>query len=168
MRFAVLVLAGISSICAQDSIQIVADENTVLVGRTLTLRVLVRDADGNPRPASPVTWTVNNSNLASITSTGELRPLTLGIVRVTARAGSLAAEIPIQALPREVRIIPASASLTLGATQQFRAEAVDANGAVMPSVTWTWQANNRNGLNTAAIAALAYVLADMPERIGDL
>ena len=140
----------------QDSLQILLEENTVLVGRTMALRVVVRDAEGNPRPESTgpngnVVWNANPATVATISASGELRPLTLGMVRVTARVGSLTAEVPIQTVPREVRILPASATLAVGATQPFRAEALNADGVVIPGVTFAWQANNRNGERTSLI-----------------
>ncbi len=151
MRFIAFLALTALAASAQDSLQIVADDDTILVGRTLAMRAIVRDAQGNPRTGDTVAWSVNTPAIASISSTGELRPLTLGVVRVTARVGNLSSEVLIQTVPREVRMVPPTATLNVGATQQFRAEALNADGVPIPNVTWTWQANNRNGFDTAVI-----------------
>ncbi len=137
---------------AQDSLQVFADDDTVVVGRTLAMRAILRDGGGNVKPDPAVTWSVNTPAIATISGTGELRPLTLGVVRVTARVGGLAAEVPIQTVPREVRMVPPTATVAVGATLQFRAEALNADGVVIPNVTWTWQGNNRNGDNSSVIS----------------
>jgi hypothetical protein len=148
---AILALAGCAA-WGQDALRIVTPENTVLVGETLALQAVIQDADGNSRSPDAVAWSVNLPSIATVSATGELRALTLGIVRVIARAGSLSAEVPIQSVPRSVRITPPNATLQVGGAQQFRAEAIDAHGAVIPNVPWVWQATNRNGVNTSVIA----------------
>ena len=68
-----------------------------------------------------------------------------------------------------VTVIPASASLDAGATQQFIAQARDENGALMPGVAFTWSSSapavatvTPTGLATAVMAGTADIIATAP------
>ena len=133
------------------SIQIVADEDQVLVGRTLQLRAIVRDAQGVVRPNDIVTWNVNNVAFASINQGGELRATSLGVVRVVAQFQNIRVEVPIQTMPRDVQVTPRPNTINVGESIQFRAQAFDADGAPIPNVNFTWAVTNRNGGGTSLL-----------------
>jgi hypothetical protein len=135
-----------------QSLQIVADSDQVMVGRTLQLRAIVRDAQGNPRSGDVVAWSVNNRTFAEVNSQGEVRALSLGIVRVAAQVGNMRVETPVQTMPREVKISPDQATMETGATQQFRAVAYDADGNAINGVAFSWAVTNRNAGGTSLIA----------------
>lgn len=130
------------------SIQIVSDEDQVVVGRTLQLRAVVRDAQGRRREGDNVIWGTSSAAVGTITPAGELRALSLGIVNVNAQLPGIRSDAPIQTLPAEVRIEPRTAEVEVGQNLQFRATALDANGNVIPT-TFTWSVANRNGGGTS-------------------
>ncbi|MBY0372667.1 MAG: Ig-like domain-containing protein, partial [Bryobacteraceae bacterium] len=132
------------------SIQIVADEDQVMVGRTLQVRAIVRDAQGNTRPDN-VVWTTNNTNLASISQGGEVRALGLGIVRVVAQFQNIRVEAPIQTMPREVQVTPRPTNINVGENVQFTARALDADGNPIPNAAFSWAVTNRNGGGTSLL-----------------
>ncbi len=134
------------------SIQIVADSDQVLVGRTLQMRAIVRDTQGNVRLGDVVAWTVNNRTFAEVSSQGEVRAISVGIIRVAAQVGSVRVETPVQTMPREVRISPESTTMETGGTQQFRATALDADGNVISGVNFAWSVTNRNAGGTSLVA----------------
>ena len=152
----VLLSLAVSAMYAQGvnpgSIQIVADSDQVLVGRTLQLRAIVRDAQGNPRSGDVVLWSVNNRTFGEVTSQGELRALNVGIVRVAAQVGTVRVETPVQTMPREVKISPDTMTMETGTTQQFRATAFDADGNVITGVNFAWSVTNKNAGGTSLIA----------------
>ncbi|MBY0503540.1 MAG: Ig-like domain-containing protein [Bryobacteraceae bacterium] len=153
MRLALGFLSAVTCLAQVNpaSIQIVSDTDQVLVGRSVQMRAVVRDAQGNPRTGDPVLWTVNNRAIAEVSSQGEVRAVGLGIVRVSAQVGTVRVEAPIQTMPREVTISPGSSTLDINATQQFRATALDADGAVINGVTFTWAVTNKNGGGTSLV-----------------
>jgi len=134
------------------SIQIVADNDQVMIGRTLQMRAIVRDTQGNPRTGDVVLWSVNNRALAEVSSQGEVRAVNLGIVRVAAQVGNVRVETPVQTMPREVKITPDSMTMETGSTQQFRATAFDADGNPIAGVNFTWSVTNRNAGGTSLVA----------------
>ena len=131
--------------------QIVSESDQVLIGRTLQMRAIVRDAQGNPRSGDVITWSVNNRNLADVTAQGEVRALGLGIVRVAAQVGSMRVETPVQTMPREVKISPDQTTMDTGATQQFRAVAYDADGNPINGVAFSWAVTNKNAGGTSLV-----------------
>ena len=153
-----LTIAGLAaySLYAQGvnpgSIQIVADSDQVLVGRTLQLRAIVRDAQGNPRNGDVVAWSVNNRTYGDVTAQGELRATNVGIVRVAAQVGTVRVETPVQTMPLEIKISPDAMTMETGATQQFRVTALDADGKVINGVNFAWSVTNKNAGGTSLIA----------------
>lgn len=133
------------------TLQILSDSSQVLVGRTLQLRAVARDAAGNHLPDAPIAWSVNNTFFASVDGAGLLAARALGTVRVSARTGSLGAETAVQTIPSEVRIEPSEAEVEIGSTRQFSATALDADGNPISGVGWIWTVTNlRNGTTRTA------------------
>jgi hypothetical protein len=146
MRFLPFLLALSAAAQTSATLQILSDSSQVLVGRTLELRAVARDASGNLLPSAAVAWSVNNTLFGSVDSSGVFSARALGTVRVTARSGAIAAETAVQTIPSEVRIDPSEADVDVGATRQFSATALDADGNPISGVGWTWSVTNlRNG-----------------------
>lgn len=136
------------------SLQIIADEDSVLIGRTLQLRAVVRDAQGRIRTGDNVVWGTNNASMATINaSTGELRATGLGVVTVSATTGGVRGDAPIQTMPRDVTIEPRTSTLDVGQTLQFTVTVYDADGRVIPA-GFTWSVLNRNQTSTSALATV--------------
>ena len=129
------------------SIQIVAEEDQVLVGNSLQMRAVVRDAQGRMRDGDPVVWGIDNRAIADINAQGVVRAVGLGIALVNASLPGLRSDTPVQTMPREVRIEPKTAEIGIDQTLQFRATALDVNGNVIPT-TFAWSVANKNGAGT--------------------
>jgi len=84
------------------SLQITSDSSQVLVGRTLQLRAVARDAGGNVIANAGVNWSSNNATAASVSTSGLVTANLLAVVRITARLGNLVAETAIQTIPSRV------------------------------------------------------------------
>jgi hypothetical protein len=143
------------------SIQILSDSSQVLVGRTLRMRAVVRDAGGNLIENANVTWTSNNTTNATISSTGVVTANRLAVVRIGARTGSVSAETAIQSIPSRVAIEPGRTEVAVGSTQQFSATAFDADDKPIPGVTWSWSVTNlrQGGSQTARISTSGLMTA---------
>lgn len=70
-----------------DTVIIEADDSEVAVGGTLQLDATAYDARGNEITGRSVSWSVNNSNVASISGSGVLTGNAPGTVQVTAEIG---------------------------------------------------------------------------------
>lgn len=143
-----LALAAASLLHGQTpvSLQILSDSSQVLVGRTLQLRAVARDASGNIISNPNVNWSSNNATNATVSGTGLVTANRLAVVRITARLANLTAETAIQTIPSRVSISPDRVEVNVLSTQQFTATAFDADGNPIPGVTWAWSVTNlRNG-----------------------
>ncbi|MEO7652694.1 MAG: Ig-like domain-containing protein [Bryobacteraceae bacterium] len=124
-------------------VHILSDESQVLVGRTLQMRAVVRDAAGNPIPNAAVTWAVNQAAASTISTGGMVTARGLATVRVTARSGAVTGEVAIQTIPSRVEVTPNSADLEVGSKKQFQAVAYDADGNPITGVNFAWSVTNQ-------------------------
>jgi len=148
-----LTIAVFAVAVSAQSIQILSDSAQVLVGRTMEFRAIVRDAQGNPVPGAAVTFSTNNTFMATIDSRGVLTARLLGTVRVQARSGALVAETAIQTIPSRVEISPSRVTLEVGKVQRFSATAFDADGGAISGVGFTWSVLNYR-LGTSQVARI--------------
>jgi hypothetical protein len=148
-----LAAAFVFPAAAQQSIQILSDDSSVLVGRTLKFSAIVRDAQGNPVQGGAVTWAVNNATIGTIAQDGTFTARLLGTVRVQARSGSLFAETAIQTLPSRVAIFPESARIDVDQRESFSAKAYDADGREIAGFAWSWSVTNHR-LGTSQVGRI--------------
>ena len=146
------------------SLQILSDTSQLLVGRTMRLRAVARDAGGNLLPNAVINWTTNNATAAAINSNGDLSAKALAVVRVQARSGNASAETAIQFIPSRVAISPESATVNVFDTLQFKATAFDADDNPIPNVSWTWSVTNlRQGTSQTARVTSAGLMSALAE-----
>jgi hypothetical protein len=138
-----LILSASSFAQAPAIVHVLADESQVPVGRTLQMRALVRDASGNVLRNASVTWAVNQSQAASINAAGLVTAKGLATIRVTARSGNVTGEAAIQSIPSGIILNPAEAQIDVGSTMKFQATAYDADGNLIPGVTFAWSLTNQ-------------------------
>ena len=143
------------------TLQILSDTSQVLVGRTLQMRAVARDAGGNIIQNPSVTWLSNNATNATVSNTGLVTAARLAVVRITARVGSLAVETAIQTIPSRVAISPGRAEVNVLSTQQFTATAFDADDNPIPAVSFVWSITNlrSGGSQTARITTAGLMSA---------
>lgn len=72
------------------SVAVEPTTDTVLVGATVPLTALARDADGNTVPAS-FTWTTSDAAIATVSATGTVTGVEAGTATITATAGGFSA-----------------------------------------------------------------------------
>ena len=143
MRFLYLLCAAtILSAQTPATVQILSDTSQILVGRTLQMRAVVRDAGGNLLSNAAITWSSNNTAAASVSSNGLVTAARLAVVRITARAGNVAVETAIQTIPSRVAITPDGGQVNVLDTLQFAATAYDADDNPIPGVNWIWSITN--------------------------
>src|SRR6266852_607484 len=115
---------------------------SVLVGQTAQLVATTFDSAGNVVTGRTVTWTSNNSSVATVNGSGLVGASAAGSATITAMSEgqSGTASISVSNVPvGSVTVSPATASLTVGGTQQLIATPKDANGNALTgrAITWT-------------------------------
>lgn len=144
------------------------------IGDTLRFSAQVRDQSGAIMDSVAVTWATNTPLVASIDGAGLATAISAGTATITATAGSASGAITlavIQALA-SVSVTPEAVTLyPVGATQQFEAVAVDANGHPVVGATFEWSSSDgevvtvdQGGLAIAQGPGSAWIIAGAEAR----
>jgi hypothetical protein len=97
-------------------------------------------AAGDPR-ADRVTWTSSAPRVARVGEDGQLVALAPGRATITARAGTAAAELPVEVITgavARVEVTPARVEARTGDVIRFSVRALGANGRPIAGLTPTW------------------------------
>lgn len=143
--------------------------STLQPGQTTTASAAGVDQNGGAIATGTVTWSSSVTSVASVSGSGAVTALAPGNTQITATAGGRTGSATLTVNPAPVATVtltPATASLIVGATQQFAAATLDATGAVLAGrvVTWTSSDPTRvsiatSGLATAVSAGTATITA---------
>lgn len=150
---------------------------TLLVTQSLPLKATVTNANGNPLPGQSVTWSSNNTSVASVDAgTGVVQAIAPGTATISATSGTLVgkATITVKLVPTsQVGVIPDAVSLFVGQTQQLTAVALDSIGDTLSNRTATWTSSSSSiasvspsGLVTAAKPGNAVIIAKIEGQTG--
>ena len=130
-------------------------------GQTQQFTATAKYSDGSTADvSSTATWTVNPSSIASVSKAGLATAEAAGSSTVTASLNGMngSAALTVQAATRTVTSIsvtPATASIAVGATQQFTATATYNDGTtanVSTTATWTSSATSIVTISTSGVA----------------
>jgi alpha-tubulin suppressor-like RCC1 family protein len=100
------------------------------------------DADGNVLDGRSVTWSSSNTEVASVSSTGEVTTLSAGTAEIKAtsegKEGSAILTVTLAPI-HTITVVIADPSMQVGGTRQASAVAKDANGNVLTgrAIVWT-------------------------------
>ena len=126
---------------------------TVMVGQKVTLAATVTDTRGVVVTDRPVTWSVPNTGIASITAAGDLTGLAPGSVQVTATAGGKSGSATVTVTPIPVSTVTldkTNPSIAQNATTSITATTKDAGGTTLPGRVVTWQTSDANVASLSA------------------
>lgn len=127
------------------SIALSPETANVSVGATVALSATLKDSAGQVVTGQPITWSSNNTAVATVSRTGVVTTFSTGSVRIAASSfgKSATASITVTAKPvAAVLLTPASVSLQIGTTSLLQARPVDAEGATLIGRTVTWGSSN--------------------------
>ncbi|MHB1224757.1 MAG: Ig-like domain-containing protein [Gemmatimonadaceae bacterium] len=117
---------------------------SLTVGETGQLTATPRDVRGTVVPDVPISWTSSAPNVATVSSTGEVRALAAGSATVTATAAgkSAAVEVAVRRAPvATIAISPGTLALRVGATSRLTVTARNADGATIADATISWRSS---------------------------
>src|SRR6266481_5024453 len=149
---------------------------SVLTGQTVQLTATPKDANGNPLGGRVVTWSSDNTTIATVSASGLVTANAVGSATITATSEgqSGASAITVSTVPvASVAVSPATASLSVGQTALLTATPKDANGNPLTGRAVTWSTDNGSvatvsgtGLVTAAGAGSATITATSEGKSG--
>jgi uncharacterized protein YjdB len=129
------------------------------LGLVQRFTAVAQDANGNLIPDQTFSWTSSASGVAAVDPpTGLVTAVGNGAATITATTGGVSATVPVTVAQTvaSVRIGPVSAALdALGRTQQFTAQALDANGYAVPGQTFGWASSATGVAIVDAVTGLA-------------
>jgi uncharacterized protein YjdB len=134
-------------------------------GDAIQLTATVLDSAGNTLDV-PVTWSVTNPAVASVSSTGVLTAVTNGSTSVTASAGGKQGGSTVNVSTKITTItVTGDNTITVGATSQLTAKATSSTGEVV-AATFTWTSSDpavatvdANGLVTGVAGGTSDITA---------
>ena len=143
------------------SITVTPTSASVVAGSTQQFTAVGNDQNGTPLVTQPTfTWTSSDTTIATVDTTGLATGVAAGgPVTITATSGTISgtASLTVTASPvlTTITVAPATASVVIGATQQFTATALDQFGvalATQPTFTWTSSDTTVATIDTAGLA----------------
>ena len=165
-----------------ESVTVALTTSKSTVGQTLSAVATLRDESGLSVTGQPITWSLSNPAVASITGTGnnaQITTLAAGATVVTATSAGLsggaaltvdpAASVPVASTSVEL----AASSLNPGQTTQATATTRDASNAVLTGRAVSWSSSNSavatvsgSGLISAIAVGTAQITATSEGRSG--
>jgi uncharacterized protein YjdB len=118
---------------------------SLYVGQTLQLTATPKDSAGNPLTGQTVTWSSDNTAVATVSTSGLVTARTAGAATITAATGgkSGTSAITVAIVPiASVAVSPASTSVGVGGTVPLTAVAKDSAGNTLTGRTMTWSSSN--------------------------
>ena len=115
------------------------------IGVTQQLSASVLDASGNPLSGRAITWSTSDASKASVSPTGLVTALAVGVATITAACEGRQATSGItvsQPSVASVSVSPGNISLAVGSTQQIVATPRDAAGNAINGKTVSWSATD--------------------------
>jgi uncharacterized protein YjdB len=177
------------------SVDISPDTASVVEGETTQFTAQAFDHFGQPMTGITITFASSDTNVATVESvmtdpdtgiaTATVRGQNTGMaeIRATATDGTTTvmsdpATLTVIAAPpmiMRVEVLPETATINRGATQQFTATAFDENDQTVPGVTFTWASSNvaiatvdQNGLATGVGTGTVTITATAPDGMGGM
>lgn len=120
---------------------------SVAVGSVDTLTATVYDSADSVIPNAPVTFSSNDTAVATVTASGVVTAVRAGTAAVGARSDSAFTAITVSVTPppptaARITISPATLSLAVGAVDTLTATVYDSTGAVIPNAPVTFSSND--------------------------
>jgi len=126
------------------SVAVTPPSADIVVGGTATFTAAAKDASGNVLTGREITWTVDKSAVATVSSTGVVTGVGAGTAKITAASGAVSgsANVTVTLAPvASVTLTPNNASIVVGGTAPLTATLKDAAGNVLTGRTIQWSSS---------------------------
>jgi uncharacterized protein YjdB len=118
---------------------------TVVVGNSLPLQATVRDAAGRMIDGPAIVWSVQDTTVAAVSSTGVVTGRAVGSTQVAASSNGRSGIAALTVLPMpvaSVSVSPARVDLAPGARSELTVVTADAAGKALSGRTVMWASSN--------------------------
>jgi alpha-tubulin suppressor-like RCC1 family protein/uncharacterized protein YjdB len=163
------VSASVGALKGSVTLTVLGVRAVVVQPATLSLPVgnsqpLTANIDADAGVTAPtVTWTSGNPSVAAVSATGVVTGIAIGSATITATSQGRSGTATVSVLPpttvSSVQILPSSAVLAVGGTQQLNATARDSAGSVITGRSVIWSSAN---LAVAQVSATGLVTGVAP------
>ena len=127
------------------SVSVMPASANIAPGATQQLTATPKDLHGIAITGRSITWASDNTAAATVSSSGLVSGVAVGSANITAtcegKSGSSAITVIVVPVA-SVSVTPATASVTVGATQQLTATPKDASGNALAGRSITWASDN--------------------------
>lgn len=148
-----------------ETITVSLAQSSVVVGSNTAATATARDANGNVLTGRPLSWSSNNSAVATVGATGVVTGVATGTAGITAtgegKSGTVTVTVILSPVATVAVSLPSS-TLAIGATMQATAEPADANGVVLHGRQISWSSSNtavatvsNTGTSTATVTGVS-------------
>jgi uncharacterized protein YjdB len=130
---------------AVGSVTVQPQDPSVVVGSSVQLNAIVRDANGNIVTDRAVAWSSSNPGVATVSSSGVVMGAAVGSASITATSEGKSGATIVSVIPvpvGSVTVSPATASTHVGSTTTLAATVRDQNGTVVTNRVVTWASSN--------------------------
>jgi trimeric autotransporter adhesin len=144
------------------TVQVTPAAVSVLVGATTPLEARTLDSEGGALTGRTITWSTDNSSVATVNAQGVVTGVSAGSATITATSEgrSGAAVITVLAVPiATVNVTPAFETIIAGETRLLSATALDADGGTLTGRLFTWRTDNAQ---VATVSSTGLVTAVNP------
>ncbi|MBI4420543.1 MAG: Ig-like domain-containing protein, partial [Gemmatimonadetes bacterium] len=158
-----------SKVGVVDTVEVSPNPVSGMVGQSAQFTATVKDGKGNVLNGRTVSWSSSDTNVVKLASSGFGTAVGVGaaLIIATVEGKSGAAQATVTGAPvASVALSPASASGTVGQSQQFTAILKDANGNTLTGRFISWASSNEavvkvdsTGFATAVGAGSATITA---------
>jgi uncharacterized protein YjdB len=142
-----------------DRVTVEPSTATVGVNRTSTLTARAFDAQDREITGRPVSWSSGNIGIVTVDETGRITGVAPGgpvAVTATIEGKSAAAQVSVALVPvSTVTVVPPTATIAAGATQQFTATLRDELGNALTGRAVNWTSSDPNIASINASTGLA-------------
>lgn len=146
------------------------------LGATQQLSASAQDANNNPVANPSFSWTSSDPSVATVNGSGMVTAVGNGTAQVSASANGQSGSVSVTVAQStaSVAVTPPTSMLSAaGATAQFTAQAMDANGRPVEGKTFTWATDasgvatvNESGMATAVANGVAHITASVDGQSG--
>ncbi|MFN8574017.1 MAG: Ig-like domain-containing protein [Gemmatimonadaceae bacterium] len=162
------------------TVNVVLPKPTLSPSQTMQATAVAIDANGKTLVGAPIQWSTSNAAVATVSASGVVTAVAAGTVAIGATSSGLSASavMTVQGTPPPVSSITVAMSpTTLNVGQKVQATAVarDAQGNVLPGVSFTWGVSvtsilsaSSSGMITGVSAGTAQVQATASGVTGSL
>jgi uncharacterized protein YjdB len=127
------------------TIALTPETANVSAGATVSLSATLKDEAGQVVTGQPITWSSNNTAVATVSRAGVVTTVSPGTARIAASAFGKSATATITVTARPVAAVvlsPASVSMQVGTTSSLQARPVDSDGATLSGRSVAWSSSN--------------------------